>query len=612
MPTPPKQCAHTMNTVRLCFTVTVAFLVVTSDWSATDAEVCCNSSSVASSTGVASCQNKNRTFHMIETINGNCDGNQTAVQVWKCCPPGQQYDPEVRFCGLTGMDRDEHRWRMMQRLWNGLRAVSDAVMVGYDYEQPKCDDKQVLVDVPAVEVRRLMKVDPSAVELPPGYCIDLTPSDEMVARTCRQRDQYCGRGNYTCVNKCCNHDQMYVNEDDGWKCKQSEKPFTMSTYKTDADGRLVGQSNSTVLPYNVELRCFPKQMLKDGFMLTMNGSLYLTGNGKLVPDFRYCVDYYADAGAQVAAVLQAFVCDENSHDSWVYIFIRASDVASAVCLTLTLFVYNTLPSLQNSRNYYVKFYMACELVSSCMYASQWFTEYIKGHNCVLYGYFTLFAVLTSICWLNVICFDIYWMLRYNISINRNTSISVRTIMYHIYCWGLSSICVFTGYLFQHSQNEMLIYLAPDIGHPVCWFNDKTRYGILIFYLIPSTVMVTTNLTMFFLTALYFLRIKSEINGFKGTHSKPESCLVYKEKFVMSIKLFLIMGISYFPWILCSLFKFEEGIIWDFSDAMTSLQGVSVFIIFVAKRKVILDLRNKFKGSMDQSESTQINTVTVSS
>jgi len=81
---------------------------------------------------------------------------------------------------------------------------------------------------------------------------------------------------------------------------------------------------------------------------------------------------------------------------------------------------------------------------------------------------------------------------------------------------------------------------------------------------------------------------------------------------MSIKLFLIMGTSYFFWIICSLFQIYEGIIWDFSDAMTSLQGVIIFIIFVAKRKVIMDLRNKFRGSMDQNESTQINTISGSS
>eukprot|EP00102_Acyrthosiphon_pisum_P011401 XP_008180115.1 PREDICTED: uncharacterized protein LOC103308473 isoform X2 [Acyrthosiphon pisum] len=205
-----------MNTVRSCFAATVAFLVVAIGWWPTNAVICCNSSLVANGGEdiVKTCRNKNRTFHMIETINGTCDGNQTAFPVWKCCPPGQQYDPEVRFCGPAGADDDDYRRRMIQRLWDGFQEASDAVMVGYDYEQPKCNATQLLVDVPAVEVRGLMEAQSSAIEFPPDYCIDLTPSDEMVARTCRPRDQYCGRDGYTCVKKCCKRNQMYVLDDE--------------------------------------------------------------------------------------------------------------------------------------------------------------------------------------------------------------------------------------------------------------------------------------------------------------------------------------------------------------------------------------------------------------
>jgi len=171
----------------------------------------------------------------------------------------------------------------------------------------------------------------------------------------------------------------------GRKCKQSEKPFTMSAYETDADGLPVGQSNSTVLPYNVEPRCFTKQMVKEGFMLTTDGSLYLTGDSQLVPGVLYCVEYYAEAGAQVDAVLQAFVCGEDTQNSWMFIFLMVNSMASIVCLALTLLVYNTLPSLQNSRNYYVKPYIAVELMSFLCAVIKDITNDIHGYTCVLYG-----------------------------------------------------------------------------------------------------------------------------------------------------------------------------------------------------------------------------------
>ncbi|CAI6355806.1 unnamed protein product [Macrosiphum euphorbiae] len=614
-----------MNIVRSCFAAIVAFLVVAVGWSATDAVVCCNSSSVGVGDGlgfgfeVTNCQNENRTFHTVEAIGGGtCDDHRTAVTVRKCCPPGRPYDPEVRFCGPSGADGGENLRRMNQRLWGRFRVAADSMMVGYYFMPPTCNDTQVLVDVPAVEVSRLMEVEPSAVELPPDYCFDLTPSDELVARTCRPRDQYCGKGNYTCVNKCCMADHiMYIYNDDGWKCKQSKKPFTMSAYETDADGRPVGRSNSTVLPYKLNLQCSRKRMVKDVFMLTTNGSLYLTGDGQRLPDTRYCVEYYNEAR------LQAFVCaddgelpaiakDTRGNLNWLLFSIRYSNIASPVFLALTLLVYNILPSLRNTHNYYIQCYMACNIVSYlCLIGLRWTRQNITDHLCVLYGYFTLYALMTTYCCSNIICFDIYWMLRYNISINRNTSTSVRSIMYNIYCWGFSSIFVCTVFFFEHSKHQTLRKLAPGIGEPLCWFNDFTSYGYYTFYLIPVSVMLTANLILFLLTAFYFTRIKCELKKFKQNDSNTERFLVYKENFIMSIKLFLIMEIPLCFSILPAFFG-GQGIIWDIFDVASNLQGVYVFIIFVAKRKVIMELRKKFRWITVSRQTGQINTISGSS
>jgi len=160
-----------MNTVLSCFTATVAFLVF--------------------------------------AIGGRFASCQSIVLVKKCCQPGQLFDPKVRFCGPFAADPDKYQ----QRLRDGFRAVSDAVMVDYDYEQPMCDDTQVLVDVSAVELRRLMEADPSAAEFRSGYCFDLTPSNELVARTCRPHDHYCGQVGYTCINTCCPDGKNFVIDD---------------------------------------------------------------------------------------------------------------------------------------------------------------------------------------------------------------------------------------------------------------------------------------------------------------------------------------------------------------------------------------------------------------
>ncbi|CAI6351369.1 unnamed protein product [Macrosiphum euphorbiae] len=160
-----------MNAIRLCFTATVAFLVV------------------AIGGRVASSMNN-------------------TVRVRKCCPVDHMYDPDVHFCRPA--EEVSEQW-LMNRLRSRFRVAADETLeISYDGES-FCHKKEVLVDVPTEEVRGLMEAHPSTIELPSVfYCIDLSLMSKLVARTCRPRDQYCGRGNYTCVRKCCDNRDIIV------------------------------------------------------------------------------------------------------------------------------------------------------------------------------------------------------------------------------------------------------------------------------------------------------------------------------------------------------------------------------------------------------------------
>eukprot|EP00102_Acyrthosiphon_pisum_P011199 XP_008179847.2 PREDICTED: G-protein coupled receptor Mth2 isoform X2 [Acyrthosiphon pisum] len=517
------------------------------------------------------------------------------------------------------MGRQGHRQalqRDMRRLLrNTSRAVADAVIVGFNYEPPLCDAGHVLVDVPNDKVRSLIKAYSSVAELPPSYCFDLPQPSWLVARACRPRDQICDQGTYMCVHKCCKGDQMIVDGPNGPECKQStnQYEFKIHPVKANQDLTMFASSFIPVLPYYLDFKCLGRGMVSHGFLLTTDGTLFLNGEFQVIPGTEYCVEY-----SPVADKIVAFICDIDTvfeiprvRESSIPLFYRASYVASTVCLALTLLVYNILPSLRNIRNYYVKCYMSHQLLSYIFVIAQIIMENREGHTCILFGYSTSFLFLSTLCWLNVISFDIYWMIRNNISINRNTSTSLRTIIYHFYCWGLSSIFVCTGLFFQYSQDKSLQQLAPDFGEFGCFYYHMSGFGGLIFILIPVFVMLTANLILFLLTSIHSLRIKSELHKFNRTDSRTERFIVYKEKFVISIKLFLIMGIPYLLTVL-SIFFQRKGTKWYIIYAASSLQGVFIFIIFVAKRKVIMELRKKFRGSMDRSELTQMSNISGSS
>ncbi|XP_008184661.1 uncharacterized protein LOC100162913 [Acyrthosiphon pisum] len=445
-----------MNTVRSCLATTVAFLVVAIGWWAADAVVCCKSSSVATvgEDVIASCQNKNRTFHMVEAIGGGtCDDNRTAVPVRKCCPLGQTYDLSLDFCKPAELDGDAQSRRMMQKLRDVSRELDDAVMVGYNYGQPLCDAGYVLIDLPIKEL--LMESYRSGFGFLPGSCFDLTPSDELVALTCRTRDLYCGRGRYKCVPKCCKHNQMIVDAPNGPQCKQSMQSFKKYTYEKYY---MLKEKNKTLLPYHVEFSCLHGGINRQWFILATDGRLYFVFDDLFIPDTEYCVDY-----SPVDNNIVALVCNDDPMfvitrpGNSIPLFYRASYVASVVCLALTLLVYNTLPSLRNVSSYYVKCYVGHQLVSHVCGIVQMSMKNIKGDACLIFGYITLFVFLSTLCWLNVIFFDLNWVIRCNMSTNRSTSTSIRTIMYHVYCWGISSIIVCTGFFSNQVRLSMSMY-----------------------------------------------------------------------------------------------------------------------------------------------------------
>ncbi|CAI6354705.1 unnamed protein product [Macrosiphum euphorbiae] len=599
-----------MNAVRSYFATAVAFLVVAIGWWAADAEICCNSSTFASGGGDV-CRNKNRTFHTVEAFVGDksCDDNRTAVPIRKCCPLGQEF--LGINCGNAGADGDKLMRRMMQLLRDKFRAefgaVSDTVMVGYNYEGLVCDAPNNLYDMFEDKIIRLIATSPSDLLFP--FCFDVTYYGALWAKVC-SRAIPCH--NNTCVNSCCSDSRMIVDGPNVPECGHNRKPFTMHAYEIDGDGRQVGRSNKTVLPHPVEFKCSHRDMLEYGFQLSEDDSLYLTYEHRYVPFKEYCVGY---SEGIVTDTIVAYICNadtvfmvERTRASSIPIFFRASYVVSAVCLALTLLIYTTLPSFRNIRNYYVKCYLYHQFVSCiCVICQMIVGKETKKEKCLLYGYITLFVFISTLCWLNVICLDIYWRIRYNISRNRNTSTSIRSIMYYSYCWGLPSIFVCTGFFFLISHDESLQGLAPifEVTGYGCFYCHMSDYEGFFFILLPVFVMLAANLILFLLTAIHCSRVKSELNTFNPTDSKTEHFLIYKQKFVMSIKLFLIIGIPYLFTVLSIILRME-GTKWNIIYVASSLQGVLIFITFVAKHQVIMDLRKKFKGSMDHSDPTQTN------
>lgn len=65
------------------------------------------------------------------------------------------------------------------------------------------------------------------------------------------------------------------------------------------------------------------------------------------------------------------------------------------------------------------------------------------------------------------------------------------------------------------------------------------------------------------------------------------------RFIVYLKLFIIMGINWITEIISwSLENEKMYIIWYITDCINALQGVSIFFIFVCKKRVLILLNKK--------------------
>jgi len=163
----------------------------------------------------------------------------------------------------------------------------------------------------------------------------------------------------------------------------------MTAYKLDEDGRPSSGSNNRVLPYYLKINSFHEDYKTyHEFRLTTDGRLFLPSNGHFVHYTEYCVGYSQVTDSIVAFIWEADNVFVGTHvrDNSTPLFYQTSYVASAVCLVLTLFLYNILPSLRKIHNYYVKCYMHHQfMLCICVIYQMSMEQKKKEDTCSLFG-----------------------------------------------------------------------------------------------------------------------------------------------------------------------------------------------------------------------------------
>ncbi|PBC30957.1 G-protein coupled receptor Mth2 [Apis cerana cerana] len=170
----------------------------------------------------------------------------------------------------------------------------------------------------------------------------------------------------------------------------------------------------------------------------------------------------------------------------------------------------------------------------------------------------------------------------------------RFLSYCLYAWGLPMFIT----IFAILDDQILI--LPDILRPhfdeFCWFRG---HGEIFYFRDVTGIQLVINMIFFILTAKQCNKVKEELKKVTTDQSDPRNkqFLANKSKFIMNVKLFIVMGISWMGEIVSALienyapFKHHKRFFYPM-DILNCLQGLLIFILFVVKRRVHQALKKR--------------------
>ncbi|XP_023940356.2 probable G-protein coupled receptor Mth-like 3 [Bicyclus anynana] len=262
-----------------------------------------------------------------------------------------------------------------------------------------------------------------------------------------------------------------------------------------------------------------------------------------------------------------------------YKFVTSGILAlvSVVFLLFTLAIYMYLPQMRDLQGVCYMSMCGSMVLGFLSLGILHLSPGFKGQICAITGFLVYFWMISIFSWMNVISINVYRTVE-DASYLKKTE-RKQHLIYNCYAWGFAIFFLFVSLITDLVEGE---HYKPGIGDNSCWFKGRTERWI--FFYAPIAVLITANIILFVLSSLKLWRStrKYEVNKLNNL----------KHKFLTSLKLFLVMGIS---WVfeIASFAHGESHVIWRIMDIFNGLQGVVIFLILVVfRRRAIRGLANE--------------------
>ncbi|KAJ8731202.1 hypothetical protein PYW07_004366 [Mythimna separata] len=333
------------------------------------------------------------------------------------------------------------------------------------------------------------------------------------------------------------------------------------------------------------------------YVISENGSVEIqedSGTKSTVEKLNYCIDRSVDRIQKdpllfkVKTVLRQITADSTDRKK-----IRQLEniglMISSFFLVCVLIVYSLLPDLRNLTGLILMAYMLTLLLG---FITKFILDYILSlpktpdHTCKIMTPIVYFGFVSSIFWLSVYAFDVFWGLRgFRIQRNSKNSKMVKFMWYALYAWGTPLLLTTIIVVLDNLPSLKLAVPTP--------FKDCLNTGISLdyYYKIPIGILTLMNIVLFILTVYNIWMVKHAVNRCHDSgRSKQQS-----NRFATYAKLFLMMGVG---WCMELFPPGDDVWIYVLLNLYNLLTGVTIFYLFICKRIILLQLCRKFNVPND--------------
>ncbi|XP_014781527.1 uncharacterized protein LOC106877197 [Octopus bimaculoides] len=324
--------------------------------------------------------------------------------------------------------------------------------------------------------------------------------------------------------------------------------------------------------YHPPLNCTTTRLNESEYYITSDGRLYLNNTQRLLNQSEFirdsqgiinmCVNNGTNNISNINGISKYSVVDG-------YITLVGL-VISIPALAITIIVYLCIPDLRTLPGKLLISLLSALFVAELLFliSSQVTTSTVLCKSLAVVMHYSFLA---TFFWMNVMSFDAWHTFSGLTQLRSKEKHTKRFVLYSLYAWICPLVIVTISLIFEYTPGNH--GLSPEYGNGICWITNGK--SLLWLFAIPVMFIICLNIIAFILTARGLYLSGKLSSKYLSKHNKDE--------FIICIKLFFIMGLT---WAFAFLYTFTR--IEEFSllfCILNSFVGIFICVSFLSTKIV---------------------------